>query len=66
MKTINTVIPANERYIQLSNEVEQQIKVLQQMLKGHKEKQSKDTRNYGFVGDMAYILDKINTINQIW
>jgi len=54
---------SQEAYQENLVKVEQQILILVENLKIHKAKQLKDPKNWGFSGDMNYVLNELTDIN---
>ena len=55
---------ANNKYKEVIKEIENNLKVLNEKLKQHQLKQSNETNNWGYVGDISYINTQLGNINE--
>jgi hypothetical protein len=53
---------ANKQYQNILNQLETKIELLKEKIKRHSEKQSLETYNWGYVGDLGYVNDKIDEV----
>lgn len=53
---------ANKQYQNILNELETKIELLKLKIKRHSEKQSFETHNWGYVGDLGYVNEKIDEV----
>jgi hypothetical protein len=53
----------NTRYTKNTEEIEQKIKLLKEKLKKHKKGFKNNPTNWGYVGDLSYINEKLNEIH---
>lgn len=63
MKEVN-ISTANESYINQIQEIEKELKKLTHNIKNHKSKQKLEPNNWGYSGDIGYILGQIKECNQ--
>ena len=60
MNSNNTI--TTKKYIEKSDEIGKKIKLLQKKLLLHKKDFNKNTSNWGYIGDLTYINDKLEEI----
>lgn len=58
----NRSLAAPERYAALQQEAQQLLKLLEAKIKNHGLVQAADPLNWGYVGDMAYIVETLTGI----
>jgi hypothetical protein len=54
---------ANKGYKQKCKEIDKELATLGKKLKLHNDRQSADITNWGFVGDLGYVLEKLKEMN---
>lgn len=59
-----TQTAANERYLALLNEMEFEMQKLRTKVAKHYNDQTKDQKNWGYVGDMAHWVEQIKNITE--
>jgi hypothetical protein len=52
----------NKKYTKNSEEIEEKIKLLREKLKNHKKRFKSDDRDWGYVGDLSYINEKLEEV----
>jgi hypothetical protein len=61
MNSINTL--TTKKYSEKSDEIGKKIKLLEKKLLLHKNYFNKNTSNWGYIGDLSYIIEKIDEIS---
>jgi hypothetical protein len=56
------IMESQEKYIELDEEIQQQLKTINIKLKRHKEEHNKEPGNWSAVGDLNYIKSQLEEI----
>ena len=62
----NKMVTSNKEYNEKKKTVKRQLDLLQKNLAKHSQRQQKEVRNWGFVGDLGHIKNTIEELNEMF